>query len=221
MIKAIVFDFDGLVLDTETPEFRSWQDTFRDHGATLELESWAQIIGTAEANWNPYSALEAAIRKPVDRVSVRLRRRARFAELMATEEIRPGVEEYLRDARSLGLKVAVASSSPRDWVTGYLAQHGIAGCFDVVKVADDVIRTKPDPEVYRCALDGLGVTAAEAMALEDSPNGVAAAKAAGLFCVAVPNELTGRLDLRTADLRITSLAALPLPDLLRIAPGVG
>lgn len=219
MIRAIMFDFDGLIVDTDTPEFRSWQEVFDQHGTTLELATWARLIGTSDAPWDPYSGLEKATGSGIDRNAIRAVRRARFAELMLAERVRPGVESYLREAKAFGLRIGLASSSPRGWVEGYLARYGLAEWFDVVRVAEDVTRTKPDPEVYRSALAGLGVLATEALALEDSPNGVAAAKAAGLFCVAVPNELTDLLDLDSADLRLESLADLPLSDLLRIAGG--
>ena len=88
--------------------------------------------------------------------------------------------------------------------------------FDAIKTSADVERVKPDPALYLAALDALGLDATEAIALEDSPNGIAAAKAAGLFCVAIPNAMTHDLDVSAADLRLASLADLPLAELLHI-----
>jgi len=120
------------------------------------------------------------------------------------------VLDYLAAAKRRGLKLGVASSSPRDWVEGYLAQHGLADLFDCVKCSDDVPAVKPDPALYRAALDALGVASHAAVALEDSLNGLAAAKAAGLFCVVVPNRLMQGHHFAQADLRLDSLAHMPL-----------
>ena len=140
---------------------------------------------------------------------------ARVAELIAFEPVRPGVRDYLDAARRLGLGLAVASSSSRRWVAGHLERLGLADRFDVLCCAEDVTRVKPHPDLYVAALKALGAASVAAIALEDSPNGVLAAKRAGLFCVAVPNPLTAKLDLSAADIRLASLDELPLPALLR------
>ena len=130
------------------------------------------------------------------------------------QQLLPGVERYLADARRLGLKTAIASSSTSSWVTDHLERFGIHEHFDAILCREDVSLTKPDPELYRKALERLSVTAGEAIAFEDSSNGIRAAKAAGIFCVAVPNPLTADLDLRQADLRLPSLEAVPLQALV-------
>ena len=135
-------------------------------------------------------------------------------ESIDAQAILPGVREYVDEARRLGLRLGVASSSSRRWVEGHLQRLGLRDRFDVIRCADDVPRVKPDPALYRAVLDATGVRPEDAMALEDSPNGVLAAKRAGLTCVAVPNALTARLDLSHADLSLTSLADLPLAELL-------
>ncbi len=213
MISALVFDFDGLVLDTEGPEFRAWQEIYAAHGCSLSLETWAVAIGTVGA-FDPYADLERRLGRPVDRDAVRETRRRRMSELIAAEEIRPGVQGYLEDARRLGMHLAVASSSSRDWVAGHLARLGIIEYFDCLRCSDDVREVKPSPELYQSALEALGVAAREAIALEDSPNGVLAAKRAGIFCVAVPNSLTCQLPLDHADLTLSSLLELPLEGLI-------
>jgi beta-phosphoglucomutase-like phosphatase (HAD superfamily) len=119
----------------------------------------------------------------------------------------------------MGLKVGVASSSTRDWVRGHLARLGILESFDCLRCRDDVASAKPEPDLYISVLECLGVLASEAIAVEDSPNGVMAAKRAGLRCVAIPNSITARLDLGQADMVLGSLADLTLAELLRkIAP---
>ena len=212
-VKAIIFDFDGVILDTETPEFQSWREVFAAYGCELKLEVWAQAVGTAATAFDPYAHL-ASTAGPVDVAAIRARRRPRHAELIAAEAVLPGVRDCLEAARSLELRLAVASSSTSDWVAGHLERLGLRGYFDCLKCADHVAKTKPDPELYASVLEDLGLSANEAIAVEDSPNGVRAAKAAGLFCVAVPCPLTKGLDLDAADLRLSSLADIDLRALL-------
>lgn len=217
MIRALIFDFDGLILDTELPAFLSWQEIYQEYGCCLPLSTWATCIGTSDAPEavDALDYLEAQLRRPVDRQAVRSKRQQRQMELVKTQTILPGVENYIADAKRLGLKLALASSSSRDWLTQHLSRLGLRQHFDCIKCADDVRHTKPAPELYHAVLDALGVRADEAIALEDSPNGILAARRAGIFCVAVPNSLTQHLSLDQADLRLASLADLALEELLR------
>ncbi|MCA1665866.1 MAG: HAD-IA family hydrolase [Thermomicrobia bacterium] len=223
MIRGLIFDFDGLILDTELPDFESWQEMFIAHGASLPLAEWAPLIGTVTETFDIYAYLERQAGRPIDREAVRERRRQRYHERVIEQMILPGVEDCIIEAKRRGLKVGLASAATAEWVLGHLERLGLHLHFDTVKTAADVERVKPDPALYRAALDALGLGAREAIALEDSPNGIAAAKAAGLFCVAIPNAMTRDLDLSVADLRLTSLADLPLAQLLAIAenPPVG
>jgi HAD superfamily hydrolase (TIGR01509 family) len=213
VIKALIFDFDGLILDTEVPEYQSWREIYQAHGCVLPLSKWVECIGTADA-FDPYEYLEQQLGRSVDRAAIRARRHMRQAELMVTRSVLPGVEQYISEARNRGLKLGLASSSSRAWVTGYLSQLGLEAHFDSLKCSDDVERTKPNPALYLETLRALDVEAREAIALEDSPNGVLAAKRAGIFCVAVPNALTRQLSFDSADLMLSSLAELPLGELL-------
>ncbi len=215
MIRGLIFNFDGLILDTELPDFESWQEMFVEHGASLPLAAWTPMIGTA-SSFDLYDYLEQQAGRTIDRADVRERRRQRYHERVIAQAILPGVEACIRDAKQRGLKVGLASASSPDWVLGHLARLGLHVHFDTVKTSADVARVKPDPALYQAALDALGLDAADAIALEDSPNGIAAAKAAGLFCIAIPNTMTHDLDLSAADLRLTSLAALPLAQLLQL-----
>lgn len=219
MIRLIVFDFDGLILDTEVPDFEGWREIFRDHGCRLSLPEWAPCVGTAPGAFDPCARLEALLGRPVDRDALRRAHRARYAERLATQPLLPGVTDYIAAARRLGLTLGLASSSARAWVTGHLARFGLEDAFDCVKCADDVLRAKPEPDLYDAVLAATGRAAAEAVALEDSPNGILAAKRAGLYCVAVPNPVTRALPLEGADLRLASLADVPLEELLpRLKP---
>jgi len=215
MIRALIFDFDGLIIDTESPDYQSWQEVYREYGAELPLQLWADVIGSGPAaSFEPYSYLEERVGRALDREVIRGRHKRREAELIAGERVLPGVETYIAEAQRLGLKLGVASSSPLDWVEGHLTRLGLVDHFEAIRSADDVPRTKPDPALYVTALDALGVRAEEAIALEDSPHGVTAANRAGIYCVAVPNALTGRLSLDHADRVLSSLADLPLEALL-------
>jgi HAD superfamily hydrolase (TIGR01509 family) len=214
MIRGLIFDFDGLILDTELPDFASWQEMFTEHGTELPRERWTPLIGHTIASFDIYDYLEQQVGRTIDRDDVRTRRRARYLQMIEAQTILPGVEEWIREAKVRGMKVGLASASDRAWVTGHLGRLGVHVHFDTIKTRDDVPVGKPDPAVYRAALDALGLTAAEAVAFEDSMNGLTAAKAAGLFCVAIPNAMTHDLDLSAADLRLQSLAHLSLDELL-------
>jgi HAD superfamily hydrolase (TIGR01509 family) len=215
MIKALIFDFDGLIVDTEMPDFESWQAVYRHYRQELPVELWGQIVGgTGASSFDPHLHLQELYGQTLDAEAIWISRRTQYLEKLEQQPVLPGVVQYLDDAEALGLKLAVASSSPENWVRGHLARLGLYQRFDVIKTADDVARTKPDPELYNAALEALSIQADEAVVFEDSPNGVKAAKAAGIFCVAVPNPLTEQLVFEGADLRVGSLAEIRLEDLL-------
>ena len=213
---CLVLDFDGTVLDTEEPVYRSWAELWSDHGHELPLGEWQAIIGAGPDVFDPWSELEQRLGRPVD-PSYRQRRRARRDELQAGYEPRPGVVTWLDQAADLGVPVGIASSSPPDWVAGHLARLGLADRFDCIVCCDDVVPAKPDPTSYRMACERLGAMPAQSVAVEDSPHGVAAAVSAGLFTVAVPHLLTAGLDLSAADLVLESLADLTLAEALQRA----
>jgi HAD superfamily hydrolase (TIGR01509 family) len=214
MIQAIIFDFDGLILDTEVPEFQTWQEIYQAYGCELVLEVWATGLGTSADAFDPYTHLEALARCSIDRQAIQQQRLQRYRELLVANAVLPGVREYIADAKRLGLRLGVASSSSREWVVGHLTELGLSAYFDCIKCRDDVQRVKPDPALYQAVVEAFALQPSQAIALEDSPNGIAAAKRAGLFCVAVPNPLTRQLSLAHADLLISSLADLPLQRLL-------
>lgn len=135
------------------------------------------------------------------------------AALMNKEKVRPGIQEYLEQAREAGLKLAVASSSKREWVEQHLEQLKLKDYFEVIRTADDVANVKPDPELYTQALEALGVTADEAVAIEDSPNG-ACGGAAGMHCVVISNTITGTLEFDMPHQRLSCLTDLTFNDLI-------
>jgi len=169
--------------------------------------------------FDPYAYLESQLGHAVDRDDIRRREREREDELIAAQPVVPGVEDYIREAGRLGLKLGLASSSDREWILGHLSRLGMETDFDSIKCADDVERAKPHPDLYLAVLQDLDVPASQALALEDSPNGITAAQAAGIFCVVVPNPLTRQLPIDRADLQLNSLADVRLEELLRQVGG--
>ena len=217
MIRGLIFDFDGLIVDTETPSFQAWQEVFERRGCQLTLETWADCIGRGQDAFDPCDHLEACLGHPIDHGRICSEEQKREMELIGKQPVLPGVLEVIAAAKRQDLKLGVASSSQREWVIGHLARLGLAEQFDGVRCADDVDHAKPAPDLYRAVLEVLGLHPDQAIAFEDSPNGVQAAKRAGLFCVAVPNALTKTLRLDHADLTLASLEEVTLEELLRTA----
>jgi HAD superfamily hydrolase (TIGR01509 family) len=208
--SGLVMDFDGTILDTEEPVYRSWAELWSEHGTELSLADWQALIGTG-ATFDPWSELQRRLGHQLD-PWLRERRRSRRDELQARHSIRPGVRDWLEDARRAGVPVGVASSSPEAWVDGHLTRLGLREFFSCVVCANDVIPAKPDPASYRLACDRLGSDPMLSVAVEDSPPGVAAAVAAGMYTVAVPHGLTANLDLSAAHLTVESLETLTLRE---------
>jgi len=216
-LEALIFDFDGLILDTETPEVEVWQAIYREHGFELPVHEWAKTIGGYGV-----STFDAAIHlgglTGLDPAPLRARYRAESDTVIHARPIQPGVMELLAGGKARGLKLAIASSSPHAWVDSHLARLGLAGYFEAVVCSEDVPpgRTKPNPDLFLEAAARLGVRKEAAVVFEDSPNGVNAARAAGIFVVAVPNPLTESLGVHGADLTVRSLAEVSLEDLMRM-----
>jgi len=218
MIKALVFDFDGLILDTEGPVFTAWQEEFAAHGCPpLTIEEWSAEIGTV-GGLDLVELMRTRATRPVDAEAMDQRRRIRRDELLATEAVLPGVHDWLDEADRRGLALAIASSSPRDWVEPHLERLGLLDRFAYVACFGDGLAGKPAPDTYLAACAAVGVEPGNAVAIEDSPHGVSAAKAAGLWCIAVPHAITALLDLSHADLRLGSLAETTLGEVLARIP---
>lgn len=213
-IRALLFDFDGLIIDTETPAYESWREIYEEHGHDLPLERWSLAVGTV-GGFDPAGDLGRVSGRRFERVALDEQRRRRKMELLEGKGALPGVMDYLDAADDLDLARAIVSSDTTEWVTGHLARLGLSGGWSLILCADgDQARAKPHPALYLEALERLELDASEAIVFEDSPNGVRAAKAAGIYCVTIPNPVTESLDLGGADLRIESLDRLPLRALL-------
>ncbi|MGE5252154.1 MAG: HAD family hydrolase [Bacteroidota bacterium] len=216
-IKSLIFDFDGLILDTETPDFRVWQSIYLTHGYELPADQWATIIGGhAVSSFDAADHLVELTGGRLDPEVLRARHRSESNAMIIAQSMMPGVARLMREARKRGLSLAIASSSEHEWVDRHLARLGMAGQFDPVICSDDVApgRTKPNPDLYLKALEALGCPADQAIAFEDSLNGVRAAKAAGIFAVAVPNSVTSLLGVDGADLKLNSLEEFDLRSFL-------
>ena len=218
MIRAVIFDFDGLIVDTESPILQAWTEVFREHGCELPVDEWLASVGGDYVH-DPMDRLEECVGHPLDRAAVDAHRRARQLVLVQSQPILPGVEARIAEAHALGLKLAVASSSSKGWVAGHLERLGLIHRFDAIRARTDpdVGVRKPDPTVYLAALRAIGVAANEAIAIEDSAPGVQAAKTAGIFTVAVPNDITRRLGVPGADLTLDTLADMTLQQIVEAA----
>ncbi|MDM5317891.1 HAD family hydrolase [Fictibacillus sp. b24] len=216
MIKALVFDFDGTILDTETQHYNAFQEMYQEHGSDLPLEVWGECIGT-HSEFNPYEYLERQINKKLDHDKLRAKKTERALTLISEQKPLPGIEDYLEAAKELGLKIGLASSSTRKWVEEHLGRSGLMHHFEVIKTADDVAHVKPDPALYIEAVKALGVQPNEAIAFEDSVNGSVAAKKAGLYCVAIPNPVTKHMTFSEVDHQMESIAEMKLTVLIEQA----
>ena len=215
MIKALIFDFDGLILDTETPEVLVWQSIYREHGFELPVNEWEKTIGGyGISTFDAAEHLALLSQGRLEPASMRTRYRRESDLLIHASEIMPGVVNLIEQAREQGVQVAIGSSSPHSWVDTHAKRLGIFHYFKHIICQDDVApgRTKPNPDIYLKALEVLKVQNTEAVVFEDSLNGVEAARRAKIFVVAAPNPLTSKMGV-SGDLTVSSLANVSLQDL--------
>ncbi|WP_232699343.1 HAD family hydrolase [Brevibacillus daliensis] len=213
MIKALVFDFDGTILDTEWTLYEAFREIYEQHGVILPKDKWSEGVGR-ELVFDPFLHLEELTGKQVDRIEMEKLWLDRHHELLKSKDIRPGVRDYLEAGKNLGLQIGVASSSPKSWVLPFLETYQIRDYFTCICTKDDVQKVKPDPELYLKVIDCMGVEAKDTIAFEDSMAGAQAAKSAGLHCVITPHELTRNHPFTTFDVRLESLAERKLEQLL-------
>jgi len=213
-IKALIFDFDGLLVDTETPQMQTWQRLYRELGAELRPEEWVQWLGTSPEAFDPISDLRGKTTATFDSYELKRQFKLQSTQAIEKEILRPGMGLLLEHAQKAGLAMAVSSSSGRLWVESGLDRVRATKYFQAVCTAEDVTRVKPDPELFQLALSRLNIAPQEAIVLEDSPMGIRAAKSAGMACVAYPNSISTHLDLSKADLIVNSPQDLTLAQIL-------
>ena len=213
--QAIIFDLDGLIIETEAINCHIWQREFAKEGLPFDMAGYQNLIGAHHVvgGYRPQEVL-ADHRK--DGVSARELRQAVGREALQTilnEGAKPGVLQVLDEADRRGFLLAVGSSSEQDWVHSNLKRLGIFDRFETIVTADDVNKVgKPEPDIYLKVLENLDVAPQNALVLEDSNNGVVASYRAGIRVVAVPNEVTTGQDFSLATAIIPSLEALDLDD---------
>jgi HAD superfamily hydrolase (TIGR01509 family) len=214
MIKAIIFDFDGTILDTEHTELAAWQYIFEEHKSVLPLVEWRKRLSIGPQSFDPMQYLENLVGCSLDREMITKHRRNKLAALVADLQPIIGIRTWLNDAYQRGICLAVASNSPKYWVTDHLKRVELFNYFDAIITREDVNRVKPHPESYELALRKLKVSANEAIAIEDSPIGLASAFAAGIKCIVVPNKLTSILSFPHSHRLIRNLEDIKLSNIL-------
>jgi HAD superfamily hydrolase (TIGR01509 family) len=212
-VRAIIFDFDGLLMDTESTSFLSWQYEWSQWGLTLQVANFFANHG-GDVTEDRYAMLAAAVGPRFDRTLSHRRRVAYREKLHEQLDLADGLRGWLHEGASLGLRLAVASSSPLEWLTTHLGRAGVLDTFEILAGGDEVRQHKPAPDVYELALDRLSLSGAAAVAVEDTAHGVAAAHAAGMRCIAIPNPFVTLERVRDADLVLSSASQLRLADAL-------
>jgi len=198
--ELVVFDFDGTMIDTETVVYEAWAETFRLHGAQpIDRATWSATIGLSSGDYKPIDLLSDRVGRPLDEEEVRSARAEIVTTMVNAMPLRDGVADWIDACVDRGIPLAVASSSPITWVERHLMTRDLRRHFGAISCFGEGVPGKPAPDVYELACSSSGVATAKAVAIEDSPHGVAAAKAAGLTCIATPGPLTGQLDFSHAD----------------------
>ena len=214
MIKGVIFDFDGLLVDTESIWYEAFKEALLEgHSVELDLEGYSRCVGTGNDVLYPY--LHEIAGKPIDCEQLENDAYEKFQEKMKAPILREGVKEYLDEAKQHNLIIGLASSSSREWVISYLEQLDILDYFHVINTKDDVTRVKPDPELYKKTLRDCSLLPTEAIAFEDSLNGLQAAKQAGIRCVIVPNHVTRNLAFIHHDYQLDSMKQESMSEVIK------
>jgi putative hydrolase of the HAD superfamily len=213
MIEGLVFDFDGLIIDTETPEYEAWKEIYLQFNTTLPYEEWSKCLGSDYSRFNPLNYLTEKTGLDIDTYKLLEIQRIRAKELTLNNLPLPGVTDLIREAKKAGLLLAVASSSDAAWVVGHLQRVKLKDYFTIICTAEDVEHVKPAPDLFKLAVERLGIMPDKAVAFEDTQFGIQSAKEAGLHCVAIPNDVTARLDFSQADWVVKSMTEVHVQNL--------
>ncbi len=210
MLRALIFDFDGLIVDTETALIESYAAVHAAHGIAFDRHRFIHSVGHADYAFDAWSAFgreapRGQLEQERHQVAIDLRRR---------QPVLPGVADLIISARARSFHIGLASNSDHTWVESHLAERGLLEQFDFIACREDVPSPKPEPDLYRHVLQHLGLRGHEAVAFEDSHTGTLAAKRANVFVVSVPNASTAHHDFSFTDLRVNSLAEVTLDALI-------
>jgi putative hydrolase of the HAD superfamily len=209
MIRALVFDFDGLIVDTESPYVQAWEHLHHEAG----LKPPARLAHALVGHVNVDLDLWIAFGPGADRATLQRRFVTDARQRNLRQPVLPGVRNLLVEARAAGWRTAVASNSDEAHVRGHLDRRDLTPLFDVIVTRECAPRPKPAPDLYTEAVRRLGVPAADAVAFEDSDPGHRAAASAGLRCVVVPNPATRHVSFPLARARLETLEGLTLMGL--------
>jgi beta-phosphoglucomutase family hydrolase len=207
MLRAVIFDMDGLMIDTERLHHESFKTVLEQHGITPVPNAMGVIHTSgisAEANWEHFKK-EYALDADTEELT-KAKNDAHLKLLKTKVEAMPGLLGLLKNLKANGYKVGIASSSIREHIDLVTDRLGIGGFFDAITSGDEVTNGKPAPDIFLKAATKLGAKPAECVVLEDAMNGMRAGKAAGMFVIVVPNEFTKNEDFGMADLIVSSLA---------------
>lgn len=209
MLRALIFDFDGLILDTESALIRSYWDVHNAHDVVFDETLFIRAVGQVDFKFDPWAAFGP------NAVHAKLEAQRQHTKKGRLEQLTPlpGVVALLDEARAGGLPVAIASNSEHTWVEPHLARLGLLERFTFVACREDAPSPKPEPDLYKLILNQFGLRGHEAAAFEDSHTGSIAAKRAGLFTIAAPGPSTQHHDFAHVDLRVNSLAEITLTNL--------
>lgn len=214
MIKGIIFDFDGLICDTETVELEIWHEVFNSHNYIFPQKQYIKTIGSTDTRNNIENLFHGLEIPEKEKITIQREMIEKYKDKVNQQPLQPGVTAFLKEAKKMDLKIGLASSSGRDFITHHLNRLIISHFFECTSTRDDVQSVKPDPELFLRTLDCLGLNPDEAIALEDSINGVEAAKRAGIYTIAIPNRVTQEFDFSNADFLINSLEKISLKTLI-------
>ena len=205
-ISAVLFDFDGVLVDTEWAIYQSWKRVFEGHGQHLPLDIYTRCIGSDFATWSPKTHLEELTGRAFDWHDLDARRQEEIMKELSHERAMHGAGDLLGALTAAAMPTAVVSSSSHHWVDGWLDKLGLSAHFQTTVCRGDAPRIKPAPDLFLEAAKRLSVAPEHCLVIEDSFNGLKAAKAAGMAVWVVPNRVTEGLDFSAADRVFRSLA---------------
>lgn len=206
--RGIIFDFDGVLVDTEWAIYQSWVHLFAREGQEIPIPVYSPCLGAGYTHWNPADYLEELTGKRYDWEKETPARQAMLEADLERMGLMDGALELLDWCEAQGIGLTVASSSSRRWVQGWLERLGIYHRFAGVFTRTDGYAVKPSPALFEAARLCLGLEKEECLIVEDSENGTVAAQNAGIPCIAIPNRMTADCDFSRAAYRCDSLRSM-------------